>query len=98
MSARTLRALVIAGLLALAGIAQAAIPAGERTVLLNLYTSTGGAAWTTSTNWNGAAGTDCTWHGVGCNFGETTVTGIYLGTNNLTGSLPCNLNVLSNLC
>ena len=97
MSARSLRALVIAGLLAPAGIAQAAIPASERTVLLNLYTSTGGATWATSTNWNGPPGTECTWYGVTCDVGGTTVTSIYLGNNNLTGSLPGNLNGLTNL-
>ena len=74
---------------------QAQIPAGERAVLLNFYASTNGATWTTRTNWNGPAGTECTWFGVTC--GGGTVTGINLDFNNLTGSLPGNLNNLTNL-
>lgn len=42
------------------GAARAAIPASERQALLDLYASTNGAGWTTKTNWNGAAGTECT--------------------------------------
>ena len=76
---------------------QAAIPSSERAVLLNFYTSTNGATWTTSTNWNGAAGTECTWFGVGCNDAGTTVLGINLFNNNLTGALPSDLNSLTNL-
>jgi hypothetical protein len=80
-----------------ATVVQAAIPTGERTVLLDFYTSTGGATWTSSANWNGPAGTECTWHGVTCDVAGTTVTGINLPGNNLTGSLPGNLNGLTNL-
>jgi hypothetical protein len=80
-----------AALLALGLFAQqvlAAIPASERTVLVNLYAGTNGADWTASTNWNGAAGTECTWYGITCNAGGTNVTGIALPNNNLTGNLP----------
>lgn len=90
----------LAGLLLLAlgtTTVQAAIPAGERTALLDLYTSTNGASWTNHTGWNGAAGTECTWYGVTCNAGGTTVTAINLATNNLTGMLPSDLNTLTNL-
>ena len=97
MSGRTLRSWVIAGLLSLAGTAQAAIPASERTVLLNLYTGTGGATWNTRTNWNGPAGTECTWYGVTCDAAGTTVMRISLPFNNLIGSLPGNLSSLTNL-
>src|ERR1035437_5526865 len=76
---------------------QAAIPAGERTALLDLYTGTNGVSWTNHTGWNGAAGTECTWYGVTCNAGGTTVTAINLATNNLTGTLPSDLNTLTNL-
>jgi hypothetical protein len=41
--------------------ADAAIPAAERTALIDLYTSTSGSNWTNKTNWNGTAGTECTW-------------------------------------
>jgi Leucine-rich repeat (LRR) protein len=73
------------------------IPTSERTVLLNLYASTNGANWTTRTNWNGAALTECTWYGVTCNSGGTRVTSISLDANNLIGTLPANLAALTNL-
>ena len=63
----------------LVSVGHAAIPAAERAVLQALYTSTNGAGWTTSTNWNGAAGTECTWFGVSCNAGDGNVTRIQLG-------------------
>ena len=90
--------LIIPVLFALAAsVAEAAIPAAERQVLIAIYNGTGGAGWTTSTNWNGAAGTECTWFGVICDGGQTTVTSIDLNTNNLTGSLPATLNNLTGL-
>src|SRR5450756_2205241 len=97
LSPHRIASLIVSILLALITTAvQAAISAGERTALLNLYTSTNGASWTTSTNWNGAVGTECTWYGVICDGGGTTVTGIDLNTNNLTGSLSA-LTGLTNL-
>src|SRR5262252_9192322 len=74
----------------------AAIPASQRAVLLILYTSTNGGNWTTRTNWNGSAGTECTWFGVTCDSTGSTVTGINLSQNNLTGTLP-SLSGLTNL-
>src|SRR5262249_51570731 len=76
----------------------AQIPDTERQVLIDLYTGTNGDAWTSNANWcNGtcpatgtptfnAAGTECTWHGVGCIGGH--VTSIILPFNNLAGTLP----------
>ncbi len=70
--------------------AQAAIPLSERTALLDLYTATAGASWTNSTNWNGAAGTECSWYGVACDDtgSGSHVTQLLLSSNNLTGTLP----------
>jgi Leucine-rich repeat (LRR) protein len=65
-----------------------AIPDSERAVLLNLYTSTNGSAWTNKANWTGPAGTECTWYGVYCDEGGNHVVFIYLGYNNLIGTLP----------
>ena len=73
------------------------ISAGERTALTDLYTSTNGAGWTTSTNWNGAPGTECTWYGVTCDAGQTTVQQLKLGYNNLVGTIPTTLGNLTNL-
>lgn len=90
------RVLPILGLLLFALSARAAIPAGERQILLNLYTDTNGAGWTTSTGWNGAAGTECTWYGISCDGTNSHVTAVDLDSNNLTGSLPA-INGLSAL-
>ena len=90
--------LIIPVLFALAAsVAEADIPDAERQVLIAIYNGTNGGTWTTSTNWNGAAGTECTWFGVTCDGAQTTVTGIDLNTNNLTGSLPATLNNLTGL-
>ena len=81
------------GLLIAAAAAHAAIPAAERQVLLNLYSSTNGLGWTDSTGWNGAAGTECTWFGVTCDAGSSQLVAIELSLNRLSGTLP----VLGNL-
>ncbi len=72
-------------------------PPGQRQALIDLYTSTNGASWTSSTNWNGAAGTECTWYGVTCDGGETTVRQLDLPANNLVGTIPTSLGSLTNL-
>jgi hypothetical protein len=74
-----------------------AIPASERQALLDLYTSTQGASWINRSNWNGAAGTECTWYGVFCGVGGANVVQIALFDNHLTGSLPASLNQLTAL-
>jgi len=77
--------------------AQAAIPASERSALVALYESTGGAAWTDRTGWLGAPGTECSWHGVECNDAGAAVVAILLTDNNLVGVLPTQLGSLSSL-
>lgn len=71
-----------------------AISATERNVLTALYTSTAGANWFNKTNWNGGAGTECTWAGITCNGGNANVIGITLPDNNLVGTLPSTLKNL----
>ncbi len=77
----------LAGLVA-ARPAAAAIPDSERQALLDLYASTNGAQWTTIRFWGGAPGTECTWFGVICDAGQTTVQQLNLGNNNLVGPFP----------
>ena len=72
-----------------------ALPDIERAALIDLYNSTNGPGWTTSTNWSGfVLGTECTWFGVSCTGNH--VTEIDLGSNQLTGSIP-DLSALTSL-
>jgi hypothetical protein len=80
--------------------AQAAIPASERQVLLNIYNSAGGSGWIQNGGWNdgnggnGAAGTECqvgnnpAWYGVVCDSSGSHVLVINLQQNGLVGTLP----------
>ncbi|MET4576483.1 IPTL-CTERM sorting domain-containing protein [Ottowia thiooxydans] len=96
-----LRAAVLLGgtLLAMMGAmpVHAEIPSTERQALLALYTSAGGANWSNKTNWGGAVGTECTWHGVSCDVANTHVTALRLNFNNLIGTVPASLGTLSEL-
>ena len=99
---RTAAALRAAGamlLVVLSGFATGsqAISLTERNVLIALYNATAGANWTTSTNWNGAVSTECTWYGITCNAGNVNVVSITLPNNKLIGSLPSTLNRLTAL-
>jgi pre-peptidase/Leucine Rich Repeat (LRR) protein len=76
---------------------QAAIPAAQRSALLALYNATGGSRWENRSGWLGKAGTECSWFGVECNASRTTVTGLSLSDNGLTGSLPASLGSLADL-
>ena len=78
-------------LLLLAGgvtTADAAIPVGEREVLIDLYNSTNGAGWTRNANWLGGEGTECTWAGIACNDTQSHVIRVELNSNRLAGTLP----------
>ncbi len=79
-------------------VANAALPSSQHDALVDLYNSTNGAGWTNRTNWLVAAD-ECTWYGITCNTGHTTVQGISFGGNGnkLSGTLPPSLGNLSNL-
>lgn len=74
-----------------------AIPTAERNALIALYNSTSGAGWSNRTNWLGDPGTECTWHGVTCSPGGTTVTRLLLPNNNLVGTIPQEIGDLTGL-
>ncbi len=97
LSRSVARLLAALPLLALAAPAQGMVPAAERSALVGFYNATGGAHWTDRTGWLGAAGSECSWVGVECNAGGTTVTGLDLSENGLAGSLPASLKNLTNL-
>ena len=81
--------ILIVTVLLLASFAASAVTPAERQALIDLYNSTNGATWTTKTNWNGGAGTECTWFGVQCfPAANGNVIKIDLTNNNLTGTLP----------
>ncbi|MCG3193534.1 MAG: hypothetical protein DIJKHBIC_02787 [Thermoanaerobaculia bacterium] len=80
-----------------ASAAHAAIPASQRTALVDLYNNTAGGSWLTRTNWLNATGTECTWYGVTCDIEQTTVQSLSLPGNRLNGTLPTTLGNLSNL-
>ena len=58
--------------------------ATERAALMSLYNSTGGASWTTNTNW-GSTEPISTWHGVSTGASGTR---LLLFGNNLVGTIP----------
>ncbi|MDH5446500.1 MAG: cadherin domain-containing protein [Gammaproteobacteria bacterium] len=80
----------------------AVIPPTERAALIDFYTANGnGTGWTDNTNWNNAAGTECTWFGVTCDGVDdatsTTVLELNLPGNGLTGNIPATISNLTNL-
>jgi len=70
------------------------IPVSECTALSSIFTQLGGSNWTNKSGW-GQTTTPCSWYGVTCSGGH--VTQISLSNNNLTGSLPTDINNLSYL-
>src|SRR5437016_11553366 len=97
-SRQGMRACFLAVALFLLGtpLVQAALSTAEHNALVDLYNSTNGASWTNKTNWMVAAD-ECTWSGVSCNAGHTTVQNINLSGNKLIGTLPATLGNLTSL-
>src|SRR6476469_1855438 len=93
------RALLICALsvLSVETTAFAAVSQKERDALIALYDATGGPQWTSSDNWKGAAGTECSWYGVNCDDDQTKVIGLNLGGDNLHGTIPASIGDLTNL-
>ena len=71
------------------------VAAGDRAVLMDLYNATNGANWRNNTNWGSAAPLD-QWSGVVTD-DNGRVTQLYLGGNQLSGSIPSSLGSLTNL-
>ena len=67
----------------------------DRTALTALYEATGGAQWTTQTNWLSDAPLD-DWYGVTTD-GSGRVSALALGGNALRGSLPAEVGILTGL-
>ena len=67
----------------------------DRAALVALYDATGGANWTTKTNWKTTADLG-TWHGVTTD-SNGRVTRVDLEENNLIGTIPSSIGTLSEL-
>lgn len=67
-----------------------------RFALAAIYFATSGNKWTVSDNWLTIASA-CEWHGVYCDRFDETVNELDLPGNNLIGSIPPVINMLSNL-
>jgi Leucine-rich repeat (LRR) protein len=72
---------------------QSEIPVAECQALVSLYNATDGESWTSATEWV-TTDTPCSWYGITCSGGS--VTGVSLGSNGLSGSIP-DLSALTNL-
>jgi Leucine-rich repeat (LRR) protein len=70
------------------------IPQIECEALIALYNSTDGPNWGNKTGWN-ITNTPCDWYGTTCS--SRYITGLYLFSNQLSGSIPAELGNLSNL-
>ena len=68
----------------------------DQATLMALYNSTGGASWTSKTNWGETGVAIGTWGGVTTN-GNGRVTVLELPGNNLSGTLPAALGTLTSL-
>ncbi|MFG1691469.1 putative Ig domain-containing protein [Gemmatimonadota bacterium] len=84
----------IAGLSTFDCLMQSEIPQTECQALVDLYGDTNGAGWTNSTGWLENT-TPCSWHGVSCTGGS--VSSIDLSSNQLTGSIPGEIEFVPNL-
>ena len=67
-----------------------AIPA-----LMALYDATDGPNWTNNTDWGNTCD-PCTWYGVECDY-NGKVSGLHLDNNNLSGGLPEEIGLLTDL-
>lgn len=76
------------------------ISAGERQALVALYEATNGPRWKHRVGWLGPPGTECSWHGVGCDLRAdepTVVKSLDLFENDLVGSVPEAIGQLEHL-
>ncbi len=75
------------------------VPKSDCRALMDLYTSTAWANWTTKTNWKGSGDasptTICDWFGVTCGSGR--IASISMASNNLIGTLPTSITNLTGM-
>ena len=66
-------------------------------ILATIYYSTNGPSWSVESSWFLDGISPCSWFGVTCDPSGLDVTGIILEENNLVGSLPTELGLLTKL-
>ena len=91
--------------LTMSGTAYSQVPVWEREALIAFYNATDGDNWIVYASlleeaeayaaWNGPAGTECDWFGVGCTLRNVTSLDFY--RRGLSGSIPVELGTLTNL-
>ena len=73
---------------------QSQLPSAECNALLTLYNNSNGPTWDNKTGWL-TTNQPCSWYGISCTAGR--VTSINLSYNNLSGTMPIELNDLTQL-
>ena len=71
--------------------------AAELSALMDLYSATNGAAWTNNSGWGMGDPCFTGWYGVVCDSTHSHITELWLGVNNLSGSLPASLAALRHI-
>ncbi|WP_106794151.1 leucine-rich repeat domain-containing protein [Aquimarina sp. Aq78] len=71
------------------------VSAAEKQALIDFYTTTNGAGWTTNTNWLSATVPVCDWYGITVVDGK--ITALKLPKNNVTGKIPASISSLVHL-
>ncbi|GAB1422628.1 hypothetical protein MASR2M15_28650 [Anaerolineales bacterium] len=72
------------------------VPESECASLLQIHALMGGTKWLNQSGW-GVNTNICSWFGVSCDGGNTHVTGIALPNNQLSGTIPDSISLLSQL-
>jgi hypothetical protein len=73
------------------------VSATQLAALSALYVSTRGPQWKNNLNWQSADVSACEWHGVTCDAAQATVTHLELQDNNLNGTLPSEIGLLTGI-
>ena len=84
------------GFLLILSFVKSEIPASEKQVLLDIYSTTNGIYWSNNKYWN-TTENPCTWYGIKCDTESTHVIQLLLQANNLTGYLPDSIGNLTDV-
>ncbi len=88
--------IILLAVLAVPSISNAQVNVQDSMALVDLYNSTNGPGWKVKTNWLTSKPL-VSWYGVAITYSGTSVYSLYLGQNNLVGTLPASLGNLREL-